>query len=48
MLDIIQSCNLEQYQGKLMVQASENDENPNFGPNFEPKNFSFVSFTSTS
>ena len=37
MLDIVPSCNLVQYQGKLMMQTLENGEKPNFGP---PKFFS--------
>ena len=44
MLDIIPSWNPVQYEGKLMMQTWENDENPNFGL---PKIFC-VSFTSTS
>ena len=30
MLDIVQSCNLVQYQGKLMMQPWENGKNPTF------------------
>ena len=44
MLDIDPSCNLKQYQGKIMMKIWENDENPNFGPNLGPQIF-FVSLT---
>ena len=37
------SCNLLQYQGKLMMQPWKNDKNTNFGPNFF-----FMDFTSIS
>ena len=30
---IVPSCNLVQYQAKLMMQPSENLKNPKFGPN---------------
>ena len=33
MLNIVSSCNLVQYQGKLMIQPWENGKNLNFGPN---------------
>ena len=37
MLEIIPSCNLVQYEGKLMMQPWENDKNSNFGPNLKKK-----------
>ena len=41
---IVPSCNLVQYQAKLMMQPSENLKNPNFGPNLgEPNFFPWVS-----
>ena len=36
MLNIVPSCNLVQYQGKLMNQTCKNDKKPNFGPDFGP------------
>ena len=39
MLDIVPSCNLVQYQGKLTMQPCENNKNPNFRPNLGPPNF---------
>ena len=43
MWHIVPSCNPVQYQGKLMMKTWENDEKPNFGPNFGPqKSFSWV------
>ena len=36
MLDIVPSCNLVQYQGKLIMQPWENGKNPNFKSNLEP------------
>ena len=39
MLDIVSSCNLVQYQGKLMIQLWENDKNPSFAPNLGPPKF---------
>ena len=38
MLDIVQSCNPVQYQGKLMMQTWENDGKPIDGPNFGAQN----------
>ena len=37
MLDIIPSCNLVQYQGKIMMQPWENGKYPNFGPILRPQ-----------
>ena len=34
MLDIVPSCNIVQYQGKLINQTWKNDKKPNFGPDF--------------
>ena len=42
MLDTIPSCNLVQYQGKLMLQPWENFKNPNFGPSLGPPIFLWV------
>ena len=39
MLGIVPSCNLVQYQEKLMIQPQENDKNHNFKPNFGPPKF---------
>ena len=39
MLGIVPSCNLVQYQEKLMMQPQENDKNHNFKPNFGPPKF---------
>ena len=39
MLDIVPSCNLVQYQGKLMMQPWENGKNPDFRPNLRLQNF---------
>ena len=36
MLDFVPSYNPVQYQGKLMMQTWENEENPNLGPNLVP------------
>ena len=33
MLGTVPSCNLVQYQWKLILQPGENGKNPNFGPN---------------
>ena len=57
MLGIVPSCNLVQYQGKLMTQPWKDGKNCNFEPNLGPKNFSHgfylyqqfnAGFTSTS
>ena len=51
---IVPSCNLVQYQGKLMKQTWKNDRKPNFGPDFVPFDPNLVpqrffgGFTSTS
>ena len=47
MLDIVPSCNPVQYQRKLMMQIWEKGKKSNFGLNFGPPNFLFVSFTAT-
>ena len=39
MLDIVPSCNLVQYQGKLIMQPWENGKNPNFRSNLAPEIF---------
>ena len=39
MLDIIPSCNLVQYQGKLITQSWENGKNHNFRANLGPLKF---------
>ena len=44
MLEIVPSCNLVQYQGKLIMQHWENSEKPNFGS----RKIVFVNFISTS
>ena len=36
LLDAVSSCIPVQYQGKLMIQAKENGEKPNFGPDLDP------------
>ena len=36
---IVSSCNLVQYQAKLMMQLSENGKNPNFELNLGAPNF---------
>ena len=48
-LGIVPSCNLVQYQGKLMNQTLKNDKKPYFGPDFDlfdpnvgPKKFLWV------
>ena len=47
-VDIVPSCDLVQYQGKLMMQPWENAKSPNFRPNLGPPIFFFMGFTSTS
>ena len=43
MFSIVPSCNLVQYQRKLMMQPCENGKNHNFGSNLgDPKPFSWV------
>ena len=39
MFDIVPSCNIVQYQGKLMMQPWENGKNPNFESNLRPPIF---------
>ena len=37
MLNIASTCNLVQYQEKIIIRPWENGKNFNFGPNLEPQ-----------